>query len=239
MRQRFRPILETFETRELLSGLPFAPQSHLLQHRISVSTATVATPGQSQGTGIEASNQFVNPTGQPTAHERRRQRFVFKFSGPFLQGPGRFSDEKSMMYITGVGSSTYFLHGDLQLGAVVPTDPARPTSGLAQSFDRNTSASSSFGFSLIGDPTSLDRFGRPTHFNISTDITTSGGLFGESTSQGTLHIRYHPSENHRPGTFSEGRADVVIRGSAYTLGNTNNLAVIGIDNTIAPRKLMI
>src|SRR4051812_16778683 len=42
---------------------------------------------------------------QPTAHELAREKFVAKFSGSFLVGPGRFTDEASQTFIKGGGTS--------------------------------------------------------------------------------------------------------------------------------------
>src|SRR4051794_3686293 len=78
-----------------------------------------------------APNGFLQPTGQPSAHERVRQDVRFVFQGSFIQARGRTSDQESQILIRGVGSSTIFLHGDLQMGLVMPTDPLAPVGGAA------------------------------------------------------------------------------------------------------------
>ncbi|MBX6313626.1 MAG: hypothetical protein IRY99_12020, partial [Isosphaeraceae bacterium] len=176
-------------------------------------------------------NEFLNPTGTPTPHEVRRQTFRAVFVGPFLQGPGRFDNVASTLYIKGAGSSTYFNHGDAQLGAFIPKDRSVPATGQLTSFDRNINANSAFSFDLVGDPQAVDRFGRPTRFTATVDVTTSSGIFVEAQGQGTVTIRYFPSGTHRPGVISEGKAIIVIKGQFYTLGTANILSVLGTHNS--------
>jgi hypothetical protein len=172
---------------------------------------------------IDGATQFLTPTGQPTPHEQRRERFQFTFIGPYKLGPGRFNDEREQVYFRGAGRSTYFTHGDAQLGAAIPTDPNALLSGAMAIFDRNINANSSFGFDLAAIPSSLDARGRPTQFTLSTDPNISAGIFVESYSQGTVDIHYIPSGRHTPGVFEQGTAIVRVRGTAYTLGVANLL----------------
>jgi hypothetical protein len=76
--------------------------------------------------------------GTPTAGELAREKFVAKFSGPLSVKPGRFSDQKQIIYLRGLGGSTpnFFLRGDYGLAIVIPTG-----------FDRNNPAGTG------GDPT--------------------------------------------------------------------------------------
>lgn len=231
MKRRFRPSLDRMEGRELLSVSAILA----LRHR-AVPAATAVPPpvvnpsglvnganGTTLTQGAPNEYQYLTPTGTPTAREARRQPFVFTFSGAFRQGPPQYNDESSLIHIEGVGRSTFFLHGDVQIGAVVPTDLTRPTSGVATSFDRNINTSSVFGFDLDGSTADLDAAGRPTRFTALTDVNLSSGLFAESQSVATVTIKYIPDgKPHARGT-SAGKALVVIKGYAYTLGTGNVL----------------
>jgi hypothetical protein len=208
-----RPLVSGLEPRALLSGLG---------RLLPASRPPIAVSQDTGGGGADtAGNQFLNPTGTPTAHEAVRQRVRFAFEGRFLQSRGRFSDEASQVLVKGIGSSNFFLHGDVQLGAVVPTDPARGTSGLAVAFDRNTSTDTAFAFTLTGSTADLDRAGRPTRFTWTVNPDASGGLFAGATGSGTVTVRYLPGGRARGGVASEGRAFVLLTGNVYTTGITS------------------
>src|SRR5262249_42137733 len=152
-------------------------------------------------------------------------------------GRGRFDNQASQILIRGVGTSNFFLHGDVQIGIAVPTDPTRPTSGAVSAFDRNVNSNSGFGFDLTGTTASLDRAGRPTQFTYPIDQNISAGLFVEAQTPAqlgmpgqepnTVTIRYIPNGRHRAGVLSEGQAIVLIKGPVYTLGINNILGVLG------------
>ncbi len=220
----FRPAISGLESRALLSvlgGVRRAP-------------AMVATAAA----GDTTTNQFLNPTGRPTAHEARRQQVRFAFDGKFLQSRGRFDDVASQLLIKGIGSSNMFLHGEMQLGAYVAADATRGTSGLAVSVDRNQSADSSFGFTLSGTAADLDAAGRPTKFTWTVNSDTSAGIFAGASGSGTLTIRYIPSGRGRPGVFSEGRALVRISGNVYTTGVSNVLGMpLSLNNNLRPGNI--
>lgn len=223
----FHPAVSGLESRALLSMMVASARR---------APAVIATAAADD----TATNQFLNPTGQPTAHEARRQQVRFTFDGKFLQSRGRFDDVASQVLIKGVGSSTYFLHGDVQLGAFVPTDATRETSGLAMSMDRNQSADSSFGFTLSGTTADLDRAGRPTRFSWTVNGDVSGGIFAGASGAGTVTIRYMPSGRSTPGVSSQGRALVLITGNVYTTGVTNVLGMpLSLNNTTRPRSVRL
>src|SRR5262245_30105571 len=46
----------------------------------------------------------------PTRHERAREKFSARFSGSFVTGPGRFTDQASQTFIAAGGTSVAFLH---------------------------------------------------------------------------------------------------------------------------------
>lgn len=220
----FHPVVSGLESRALLSVAGIA-------RRVPAAIAPEAVDDT-------ANNQFLNPTGQPTAHEARRQQVRFAFDGKFLQSRGRFDDVASQVLIKGIGSSNFFLHGDLQLGAFVPTDASRGTSGLAMSVDRNQSADSSFGFTLSGTTADLDRAGRPTRFAWTVNGDASGGIFAGASGSGTVTIRYIPSGRGRSGVSSQGRALVLITGNVYTTGVTNVLGMpLSLNNNLRPGNI--
>ena len=59
------------------------------------------------------------------------------------------NDQASQILIRGVGTSNFFLHGDVQVGLSVPKDPTKAVSGAASAFDRNVNSNTGFGFDLI------------------------------------------------------------------------------------------
>jgi hypothetical protein len=235
--RRLRPTLERVEARELLSAIlallasqPPAAHGHFATVHANAGGGSggnggspQTSSGQMQGPIGNATDFFV-PTGNPTPHEQARQQFQFTIVGPYLIAPGRFDNQQKTIFIRGAGTSTYFLHGDGQLGATVPVDPTIPASAQLTFFDRNINANSVFGFDLAADrATGFDARGRPAHFQLSTDVNISSGLFVESLSKGTVDIRYVPSRHHIPGVFEQGTAYVLVRGQAYTLGTANIL----------------
>jgi len=211
------PRVEGMESRLLLSDTAV-----LAYHGLSTTSSTIGPIGGG-GVPTQPANQYLNPTGTPTAHEAARQKFFMVFNGSFIEGPGRFSDEASTIRVVGFGKSTYFLHGDMQIGIVVPTDRTRPTSGVASSFDRNINTNSVFGFDLSGSTANLDSGGRPTVMTGVTDVNISSGTFVESSSQSTFNIRYFPDGKKHPDGVVTGKAVILVEGYAYTLTTANIL----------------
>src|SRR5262249_26298594 len=106
-RRQLRLVIDRLEGRDL----PTAPS--LLAGPVS----SVAPDSLLAHAGPQATTA-VSP--QPTAHELAREKFVAKFSGSFLVGPGRFTDQASQTFIQGGGISSAFLHADLQMAAYTP-----------------------------------------------------------------------------------------------------------------------
>ena len=159
----------------------------------------------------------------PTPHELARQKFVAKFSGPFVTGPGRFLDQASQTFITGGGISSAFLHGNLQMAVYTPVDPKGQTTGIAALIVKNVSNTGNLlVLDLQGDTQSLDRGGRPTRFTWTVD-GSSGGTFSGATGQGTVEIRYQPGGKLPDRAQSAGTAGVIFRGLLDTNGVTNIL----------------
>lgn len=204
MRRRTRrPLLETLERRAVPSTLGTVVAAS------RVSAAEVAPPG--------ATNEILDPTGLPTAHERLRQRFQATFTGPYVIGPGRFSSQKSQVLIRGAGTSNRFLHGDVIFKYATPRDPAVSSTGALTMFDRNANSGSHLGLALTAVPGASDRHGRPTQFAFVVDPTVSSGLFTGASGSGILDVRY------RAAQATSGTASVRARGTVYTLGTTGSL----------------
>ena len=208
--------VETVERRELLSlvlgpsparGNPAQTAVELASlHAHSVASGSVTVAGTSAG------GSLLIGSGTPTPHELARERFRASFVGPSVRGPGRFSDQAAINYVRGVGTSNFFLHGDLNLAFVTPVDPTQPITGAAVLQDKNINNSALVGLDLTADSSSLDRFGRPTAFTFVSDPNVYGGPFFVTTSSGTGTVHYRG--NH---TF------VAFSGLVYTSGLTNPL----------------
>ena len=229
-----RPGLEPMEGRELLSGLLVALQSkvpHLGQAQVTaiaggLAGSTATARAASAGSGVYIGNQGAgNPNGgvtfqpspalgigTPTAAELAREKFHARFSGPLSVGPGRFSDQKQIIYMRGLGGSTpnFFLHGDYGLAIVVPTDPTQPTTGFAFLDDKNNNSGGVFGLDLVADPTSFDAKGRPTRLTFTADPNVYGGIFFVDSAAGTVHI-----------TYGKNSSTAVFDGRIYTSGLTS------------------
>jgi hypothetical protein len=220
---------EQVEPRALLSGVIASMATHpMLTARGSAASRGDSGLPQSQGP-LPGATSFFQPTGTPTRHEVQRETFQFTLKGPYLVAGGRFDSQILSIYIRGAATSNFFLHGDGQIGLVVPADANALVSGQASLFDRNINANSAFGLDLAGDPAGLDAKGRPTHLTLSTDVNVSSGIFVESFSQGTVDIRYISSGRHKAGVIDQGTALVKIRGTAYTLGTANILRNVALN----------
>jgi hypothetical protein len=246
-RSRFSPHVDRLESRDMMSvipillaedqNLPAMPSLAELSAKAEGGGAVSAASSGSTSTAT-VTNQFVAPppNAVPTPQELKREEFTFKFTGKYQIGPPRFENQSMTIYFKGVGTSTYFLHGDDQVGIVVDKDPTIPASGNSTSYDRNNNTNAAFSFDLIGVPGAVDKQGRPTQFTISTDVNASAGLFDEATSSGLLTIHYQPGIQQHKG-YKQGTATVTISGLAYTLGTVSNLGVLGITNSLDPNKI--
>ena len=67
-------------------------------------------------------------TGTPTAAELAREKFTAHFSGPLTTQAPRFSDQSKILFLRGLGTSNFFLHGDYDMALVYPKgfSAARP-----------------------------------------------------------------------------------------------------------------
>ena len=235
-RRNARPSLEPMEGRELLSGLLIALQANV-PHLGPAQVAAIATNrAQAAATGQVSAKATTNESGvyigatgpnaaagsfpaspaigngTPTAAELAREKFHAKFSGPLSTLPGRFSDQKQIIYMRGLGGSTpnFFLHGDYGLAIVLPTDPTQPTIGFAFLDDKNNNSGGVVGLDLLADPTSFDAKGRPTRLTFTADQNVYGGIFFVASANGTVHI-----------TYGKDSATTVFNGRIYTSGLTS------------------
>jgi hypothetical protein len=222
-----RPACEQVERRSLLSIVTaLASESHptlqvsaaLLEarHPRAAASSNQAVPLATTNTGgigsIGPGGTPLLGTGQPTARELARDTFKAYFNGPLLVGPGRFSDQARIIYIRGVGGSSFFRHGDMNLGIVVPTDPNANFTGVVYLQDKNINSGAAVAFDMTGARTSVDRHGRPTQLTFVADPNIYSGIFYANSASGTVNIVYQ-------GTT----ATVRISGLVYTSGLTNPL----------------
>ena len=200
-RRVLRPELESFERRELLSGV-----------------SGLATGGFPSG----SDSVIVGTT--PTTHEINRQAFRAGFSGRYYQGPGRFTDQGTTYLFRGLGSSSAFVHGDLAMAVVTPADPNAPFVGEAVMNDKNWNSASILGLSLSGDRSAVDSQGRPTQLTYVSNTATNAGTFGGSSASGTATIRYGTTPNSpatvtfRGSLYTSGIADQLINMDLYARG---------------------
>ena len=116
-----------------------------------------------------------------------------------------------------MGGSNQFLHGDIQIRIVTPTDSTIPADGSLSAFDKNINSNSVLGLSVQADPTSNDRAGRPTRLTIyALDANVSAGLYVEGQASGTIDVRYYPRKGTSPGLTSSGTATIKINASIYS-----------------------
>ena len=210
------PALEDLETRNLMS---VAPSILGARHRALSPLIHAQVGGGSGGSGGAGSGGGATSgvgfsplfgSGQPTPHERARQRFHAYFQGPVTVGPGRFSDQAKIIYFRGLGGSNNFMHGDFQMAIVIPQDPTAALLGEAYLEDKNNNSSGQIGFDLTGDPKIVDRAGRPNHLTFTSNPNIYSGIYFANTASGTVDLQY-----------SKGSATVRFTGLVYTTGLTS------------------
>jgi hypothetical protein len=252
-----RPEVAPLEGRELLSGV-IATLHGRLHHAALAQIAAAAQRPNPGGSGVRAAagssssppNEAVTGTpialtfqGQvPSPFEVKREQFRAVFSGPYQTGLPLFLDQSSRTEINGIGTSTDFLHGNLQLIVVTYKDAPppnltygtdQPLQGGATLLDKNSNSSGYLTIDLQGDRTGLDSAGRPTQLTFTLNpFSGSGsftsGIFTLNSGSGTVTISYKPSGTTRPGVTSKGMATVVFRGTVFTPTTTFPLANSGL-----------
>ncbi|HEY2156242.1 MAG TPA: hypothetical protein VGH33_11470, partial [Isosphaeraceae bacterium] len=103
MPHQFCPGVEGVERRELRAVMS-APAADVL----SAGGSGVAPP-------VGSVFPFVPGDGQPTAFEQVRQRFTASFTGSYQFIPAQFTSQSRVLRMRGVGSSSQFLHGNVQV----------------------------------------------------------------------------------------------------------------------------
>jgi hypothetical protein len=169
-----------------------------------LTTGSQATGGQTSGGQTSG--------GQPTPAEIARERYGSSFVGPISVGPALFTNESRRIYIQGVGFSTQFLHGNIQMAIILPNSPGQPIYGGAYVQDQNLAGANAIGLDLVFDPNSVGARGLPTVGAWSTDPNVYSGPDFVAKGSGTFLVRY-------AGRY----AYVVFKGSMYTNGLTNPL----------------
>ena len=237
-----RPIVERFEAIQLLSGV-IASLHPATSHGTGKSTlaAALSTPPSPGADAVN--NQFVNPPtaftpplGQPTAKEQKREMFRGTFIGTYIIGGPRFTNQTATISIQAAGTSTAFLHGDIQVG-IVTYPNSQPAYGQSTSYDRNINSNAALGLDLTGTG-AVDREGRPTAFSFAIDDNASAGTFDEATagSNALMTIKYISNGKAGKGVLDQGKAIVTVTGDIYTLGTVNIIGVLGQNNNLSSKK---
>ncbi len=233
-RRKLSPLCERIESRELLSGIiatMATTPTHAAHSFRSTSGSTVQSSSLGSGfvpsnssiavpsnQGVQGVNLAVNPTGTLSKHELRREQFAASFVGTYVVGPGRTSTEAQQIYIQAAGGSNQFLHGDIQVRLITPSDRSTQIGGVSAMFDRNINSNSTLGLDLAAPQTNVDSGGRPNSLSVSLDTNISSGAYDEGYAQGVMTIHYIPSPRHTPGTLGQGKAIVKIRAQVYSIG---------------------
>lgn len=209
-----RPGVERLEVRDV----PYA--SALLTGPASMANLLAST---SRPSASAVPQTTLADVGQPTARELARQTLTAKFSGGYVAGPGRYTNQAAQFFISGGGLSSFFRKGDVQIGVFTPVDPTQPTTGTAALIDKNaTNSGNILVLDLQGDTSSLDSAGRPTHFTWTVN-GSSGGSFSDATGSGTLDINYWTGGKRLAHAPRSGKAGAIFRGLVDTNGVTNIL----------------
>ncbi len=228
-RRAIRPRLVSLEGRELLSGIIalMAANAPRVPSAISALSKLVVQSQASSGTiasgntgSIGSGNGFVNNSASPligngavTRREAARESFHGVFNGRVYTAPGRFNDQATTYLFQAIGGTNFFLHGDLSMAVITPTNPTQPFLGEAILNDKSTGSGGILGLVLAGDRTSIDSLGRPTHLTFTSDPNIYSGIFFVSASTGTVDITYG----------AKNSIHVVFNGRVYTSGLTNPL----------------
>jgi hypothetical protein len=249
---RIRPIVEGLELRELLS---IAPAISLHESRAAIVSQTsfehgsarsdVRRPGFNSPFGPHNLTPFPQAiayslaaayppgTAQPTPHEVARQTLVSKFTGTYIVGPPRFTNQAYQVLIKAQGMSNQSFHEYLQMSFFYPKDPSsNQILGIADLIPKNVDITGSFNIlDLTGDPFQPTRpNGLPTHFTWTAD-PNSGGVYlfsnqpGVGAGAGVLDIHFMPGGPLRKRATGGGRVAVVVQGVINTSGVVSDIQV--------------
>ncbi len=196
-----------------------------------ITTAPQAATGQ----GPQGINYAINPAGNLTKAEQKREQFSAYFQGTYTITPGRFSTEATNTLIQAAGHGSTFLHGDITLRIIKPASSVigadgkpvpllgadgKPVQlgGVAAIFDRNLNSNSVLGLDAEGAAVNVDAAGRPISLDtLSIDVNESSGLYDEAiVGAGAISIQYLPFKHHPLGTLDKGHVIVKIQAQIYT-----------------------
>jgi len=205
MNQRTRFAANRAKTR-------FAPNMEGLETRVVLSTTALLASGALAPVRPVAAEVDVS------IFPLRYRPFTAMFKGHYTAGPARSPGFATQLYMHGGGTSSAFLHGDVQLAYYVPEDPAKPAVGQANMMVKNIGdTGNQFGANFTAVPGAVDRAGRPNLFTWSQN-DLSGGTFNGGQGSGTLKIIYFPTQKVPRGAAAAGRIGVIFRGE---IGVTN------------------
>lgn len=242
-----RPIgreIEALEPRELMSAIhrpagpgpahariPARPAAE--RALADVASASPSSSSRNPGSSVDAAgtapggnSTAASTSGSPTPHERARENFTAVFYGPYVIGPARFTGDSSQTYTNSGGTSSSFLHGNLQLGFETPTSPSQGPTGTATLYPKNYLMTGSYlVLELQGSPANR-RDGRATSFTYTVH-SSSSGMYSNASGSGTVQLIYHPGPHgggilHAHG-FPTGNVSVIFRGTLILDGTVNPL----------------
>ncbi|MDR3620058.1 MAG: hypothetical protein P4L85_11965 [Paludisphaera borealis] len=189
----------------------FAPVFEGLEGRLVLSSSSLLISGALRPAAARA-----NAAGDVASFPLRFRPFTAMFQGNYTVGPARSPGFATQLYMAGGGTSSSFLHGDIQLAYYVPADASQPAVGMANMIVKNISdTGNQLGADFQAVPGAVDRAGRPNHFTWTVN-SNSGGTFSGSEGSGTLQLIYYPSRKLPQGATAAGRIGVVFRGSVGT-----------------------
>jgi len=164
----------------------------------------------------------ASAAGDAPTFPLRYRPFTAMFQGSYTIGSARSPGFATQLYMYGGGTSSSFLHGDVQLAYYAPTDPSQPAVGMANMMVKNISdTGDQLGADFQAVAGAVDKAGRPNKFTWTVN-SSGGGTFDGADGSGTMQIIYFPSRKIPRGATAAGRLGVIFRG---TLG-TNNISDI-------------
>lgn len=193
-------MVESLETRAIPSVVPM-----------------IAASLGSRAAGLPLASSAAE-TGTLTRLGAAKRSFFAAYRTTYYVGPPLETSDAAQVFMKGGGTSSCFLHGNLELAFYPPKDPAGLTTGQAGLIGKSVSNT--------GDQLGVDLAGYTgpivPHRVITMGWTvngSSGGTFSGSTGSGIVQIRLHPGGHiagNGPG--GAGVADVIFRGQVATAG---------------------
>ena len=213
MARRQQRSFEALEGRDLLS---ITPMLRLIAPQV-IRSAALATVPVPPVTSFDGGSGITTDMAAPRPNEVARRTFKAAFAGRVVELPPRLVDQARQFSVVASGNTNQFLHGTLQLRYYTPQpgSGATMTTGSFAILDRSTASNGVILADLTGDPTQVDRRGRPTQMNfVVNGGGGSSGVYAGSVGNGVLKIRYVGQQ-----------VKVSVVGSIFTLGVGSNLSV--------------